>query len=68
MAVHASWRDRRLEAFQFQAFDSCRHSKRYRIRMFRMFHSIQVVGFSAKVCSRTSASTEYGGSPASNLC
>jgi hypothetical protein len=30
-------------------------------------NSIQVVGFSAKVCSRTSASTAYGGSPASNL-
>ena len=32
-----------------------------------IFHSIQIVGFSAKVCSRTSASTEYGGLPASNL-
>ena len=29
--------------------------------------SIQIVGFSAKVCSRTFASTEYGGPPASNL-
>ena len=27
----------------------------------------QIVGFSAKVCRHTSASTEYGGSPASNL-